>query len=1708
MADDKKIPETSDEMSVGAKAAEAGIDTVNADQNKVGGAESSKQSAEKERRAAAAAEQKRAELEYAEDYRRKLQRDKKRADAEAREAREAEERAAREARSKEIAETLEKDRLEAATRGERAQAILDRVIAARELRAREASVAVQETEDAAPSSLVTPTVDEAEETEMPAEVSVNTEEDMSELVSEAEENTDVGETVEEVEETESVSETECDGAKLILNILDDRIVLDITETGATVSGPSVSGVNIHEVTPSEVLERDGTALSVKQNITVSTDDGDDNKASADEIVDAKNPEYDDPITSENPDVAAIKLLGRSISTKSAFRKYINESKSTVKDLNKQIETYENALLIDNIAADCIASTLVEMLRAVGAVVEIRCDNLRIVSKFAQRRYIPEIKKLLSKDIDRYNDKVTEFATRTGERLTRLSSALVDRIAEGTGAEIIPAFSYREKYVEMREGENGENRETVVINLPGKGENTVIPAAVPESAKNTIRIYTITPVYPSVSASEFLYGEHVTDEKSYKNYLKSASYADRKINAEINKLSAGINRAKERGEDLDKKLNRRRAVLDKLLETVDHSIETLRDKKDRALSPIEKEREKCENIEKKIELNRTYIDGQRSNAEIVIGCLALEREKLVICLNTLVAAKETSSNKLIVSAKNRLISGMLRYNKAIDECSRYIDVEFTPVTADLADAILAGKSDAKIPEIALLRELVEKVGNDKRVVGPRAAKAAAGAYTISINGPTGGQRRFAGQPPIRTVHGRFFMGGVAVGNIAGIQQHSAAETAASAAIAVPVATASESIPVNSDVVAVSAAAGVTAIGAVEAYDEPEVVETVSSVEEPEAYEAPIVYQLGDEPVTAEPELESVNEIVEAVPAAAEDATIVEEPVYTEEPVIEEAPVFEEEPVTEEIPVFEEEPIAEEVPIFEEQSVVEETPVFEEPVADEAPVVEEEQIIAEEEAPIAESQPRIIRRRVFDEGGVEDIIEEPYPEKLVEDELGDISDEPIVYEDGVIDEPVAEEVSDTQIPDFTSAPERELNVNEGEEDTKKKKKVKLVQLPPPEQSEQAAEELRPVTDDGPIYPGNSVNREYIDEDDFDPKDSTKIPSVIEVDDGAEDIENDILLKPTKRGLRKHLSRVNSRIRKAMRERRKLLAEKRRTEGIAGKARVYVEILGVQKRIIDWYINAETSCCDLGATRRARRIANALRSELKRYNRYVKEYEKLTGDRLTEASLDIPKLILEGEDYQMLPKVKIRQFEAPEDGVVYGDGVTENADYVAEYDSDVVMTEKDLNKRLNESMRQISKLHGELEDKQAEKHNAWGIDRTIYTVECFGIQKKIIDTLASDLRCACQVSSVKKIQSLKKELSSEIKAYNKLVTDYKNSSGNSLTMASENIAQDIIAGNLYIPIPRVGCIYINEDEDLENDLRAMSRNSYGVEDGSSVGGVAFRTKVTSQANKDLSLVTKRADYQISMLESERDILAYRYGKDPADVKREKREIAKRIKSIRASHKTALGYENNDNRRYYAAVTSNPYTMELKNKRADRARVALLRSKIIDLLNERDIVNGKLIALYTGAEGTFGNESINQEWRRVKTRAAAKAKNKQKQLAEAVKHLPITVAEKTKVYSMMNEKIDAESTLALTKYRLKNEDLHKEDKQCAKNDIKETRAKIREIEKRINDRMKEIKDRISDMEATTSWFRSFIILLVIAVIGLLLYFYYIGPYIVSLLS
>jgi hypothetical protein len=100
------------------------------------------------------------------------------------------------------------------------------------------------------------------------------------------------------------------------------------------------------------------------------------------------------------------------------------------------------------------------------------------------------------------------------------------------------------------------------------------------------------------------------------------------------------------------------------------------------------------------------------------------------------------------------------------------------------------------------------------------------------------------------------------------------------------------------------------------------------------------------------------------------------------------------------------------------------------------------------------------------------------------------------------------------------------------------------------------------------------------------------------------------------------------------------------------------------------------------------------------------------------------------------------------------------------------------------------------------------------------------------------------------------------------------------------------------------------------------------------------------------------------------------------------------------------------------------------------------------------------------------------------------------------------MNKKVDALSTLALVKHRLKKEKLHSDDKLVARRDIKELSARAKAIEKDICDLMNTTKKRISEIESGHSWMIAFFFVILLMIVGVALYIHFFGDSISSMLN
>ncbi len=535
---------------------------------------------------------------------------------------------------------------------------------------------------------------------------------------------------------------------------------------------------------------------------------------------------------------------------------------------------------------------------------------------------------------------------------------------------------------------------------------------------------------------------------------------------------------------------------------------------------------------------------------------------------------------------------------------------------------------------------------------------------------------------------------------------------------------------------------------------------------------------------------------------------------------------------------------------------------------------------------------------------------------------------------------------------------------------------------------------------------------------------------------------------------------------------------------KVEFLVGCIVAEKDSIDALSKSMDAHVKAGEKKDAKKDEKLLSEHIKKYNEYAKEYKKFTGEKLELASASIPADIRSGKEYQILPTIIYDTGDAP---IAYP--VSKK---VADATSGTkLVTGKDLKKVVEKNAKDIDGYKAEYNELAKGKEEANGQQKVLGVVNCLSVQKLIVDKNAENLIAACQVADLKKTIQYKKALNAEIQTYNNLVAEYGQITGGKLTRASTEMAEDIIAGRSYSPIPTIS--YTVGDSTADQDAKEEAKNNYkkakkqheaDEKKTMSVAKTALEAKIAEQANKDLSVLTKCADYKVSMLESERDIASYRFGEPTPNTKKSKKKLSKSIAAIKKSHKIALEYENKDNDRYYKVVKTNPKDLKLK-KVKDRAKVESLRTQMITLLNKRDELNGKLIAIYTGTEVNKDGTSINQKWRNVKNDAAEKVIKKERKTVKKVEKLNASNGEKHSIYNKMNQKLDASSTLALCEYRLKKEKNTKQEKKALKKDIKTNKAAIKQYDEDIKWMFKKSRER----NATKSWGVGFLVVLVILV-------------------
>ena len=524
-------------------------------------------------------------------------------------------------------------------------------------------------------------------------------------------------------------------------------------------------------------------------------------------------------------------------------------------------------------------------------------------------------------------------------------------------------------------------------------------------------------------------------------------------------------------------------------------------------------------------------------------------------------------------------------------------------------------------------------------------------------------------------------------------------------------------------------------------------------------------------------------------------------------------------------------------------------------------------------------------------------------------------------------------------------------------------------------------------------------------------------------------------------------------------KALAKSRKSA--EGGARVDLDIneLEVRKSIIDGLCDSVTVATKTGDKKMLKTAKSRLNDEIKAHNALVDDLKAKGGITLTKAPETLYDEVASGKGYRRVPRINLEVAEfAPVQAVAYADGNAALAKGGEASLSPKELNNKQIARRIKENGRISEASEKQIGDLKTKNKVAVGIEKHKILVGLLNSQRSKVEAEASTLALLCASDASKgKIRKQRASVNESVAEYNRLTAEYKQFTGDELTIADAKMAEKIIGGKPFTRVPELEmkvaakgyeysyADYVSHDNRVAEGRDVAVAASQVAAEKQNAADYELATlsgMVKRQADKDNRTVAAAFMYAKGLVQCEYDSKNYSYGVKRSKAKRNLDGIVARCKKIDANGKRAINLENEANKRYYAAVMTNPHTVEpvgkkrkfkllpFFKKKYTNQDIVYLRDEIMRLLNERDRINGQLISIYEGQVMDLGGKPLTLDIRRVKSVAAKKMYNSRnaKVWAKKVDKHVVDSYDREELYGYLNDQIEAESNIAVIDYRLKH--------------------------------------------------------------------------------
>lgn len=377
-------------------------------------------------------------------------------------------------------------------------------------------------------------------------------------------------------------------------------------------------------------------------------------------------------------ISAIKAEGARLERNEgpAIRAYIKHSGEAIKSF--EVARREGLRALKNNRDDREApGILAGIIKISGKILEVRCNNLEHFARLRAHRYIRDGRIALHRDIENYNEFVVTYSSLTGEQLTRVSTFLPENISKGKALAVIPELTYQESYVLIYPDEQQDRDEAA----------------------------STTPITPDKTAEE-LFGRYKLPTKpmACAGYIRKAKRVIARMQRDCDAIGRMIYKTKVSKKLYENELERlemRTPIEKRATSQYKNKVFRISMKYGKRLTSL-----------KTVKAKSAFA---RERRRLFINRLAIEREKLVVAYMMLRAVYRAGKFSQRKNAESFFVDAMISYNKCVDLCSKLTGTRISKVPSAIIEQVCRADEEIAFPVIAYKRELVETVAGNSRII---------------------------------------------------------------------------------------------------------------------------------------------------------------------------------------------------------------------------------------------------------------------------------------------------------------------------------------------------------------------------------------------------------------------------------------------------------------------------------------------------------------------------------------------------------------------------------------------------------------------------------------------------------------------------------------------------------------------------------------------------------------------------------------------------------------------------------------------------------------------------------------------------------------------------------------------------------------------------------------------------------------------------------